>query len=104
MPKETKDSCRLCGYITFYNKLLTSYSFLKIGKLNIPVYNRKQGCPQESLRILRILLEPTYFEEVNTFTILFKVDTIYKIIKIKALIDSGTNSYTFINKTFIRKS
>ena len=41
MPKETKDSCRFYGYITFCNKLLTSYSFPKIGKLNTPVYNRK---------------------------------------------------------------
>ena len=43
-------------------------------------------------------------EEVDTLTILFKIDTTYKIIEVKALIDSGIDSYTFINKTFIRKS
>ena len=103
MPKETKNSYCFYGYITFYNKSLTSYSFPRIGKLNTPIYNRKQGYPQESFRILRILLEPIYLEEVNTLTILFKVNITYKIVEVKAFIDSDIDSYTFINKTFIRK-
>ena len=43
-------------------------------------------------------------EEVNTLTILFKIDTTYEIVEVKALIDSGIDGYTFINKTFVRKS
>ena len=104
MPKETKDSYRLCSYITFYNKLSTSHSFPRIGKLDTPIYSRKQGCPQESFRISKTLLEPIYLEKVNTLTILFKVNTTYKTVEVEAFIDSGINSYTFINKTFIRKS
>ena len=103
MFKKTKDSYRLYGYITFYNKFLTSYFFPRIGKLDTPIYSRKQGCPQESFRILRISLEPIYLEEINIHIILFKVDTIYKIVEVKTFIDSGIDSYTFINRTFIYK-
>ena len=104
MPKETKDSCRLCGYITFCNKLLTSHSFPRIGKLDTPVHSREQGYPQESLRISRISLEPAYLEEVDTLTVPFKVDTTHETVEVEALIDSGTDGYAFIDKTFARKS
>ena len=42
-------------------------------------------------------------EEVNILTIVFKVDITYKTVEVKALIDSGADGYTLINKTFIYK-